>query len=68
MRQVWEVATGADVLVLREVLAVAETDPQVAGAVLAALYEQRGGDEGLDAILSRAEEAPLGPLLAGAPA
>lgn len=67
MMQVWEAETGADVLVLQEVLALAETDPEVAGTVLAALYAQRD-DEALATILTRAEEAPLGPLLVEVPA
>jgi hypothetical protein len=58
--QVWEASTGCDLLVLREVLALAEADPRVAEVVLSALYEQRGDPE-LHAILTRAEEMPLKP-------
>jgi hypothetical protein len=58
MPQVWEAASGSDLLVLREVLALAEQDPQVAATVLAALYEHQGDCE-LEEILTRAEEAPL---------
>jgi hypothetical protein len=57
--QVWEAESGCDLLVLREVLALAERDPQVAAVVLSALYEQRSGDGELNAILAWAEVAPL---------
>jgi len=57
MPQVWEAESGSDLLVLREVLALAEQDPQVAAMVLAALYEHQGDE--LEEILTRAEEAPL---------
>jgi hypothetical protein len=44
---------------LREVLALAEADPDVAANVLCALYEQQGRDVALSAILRQAEEMPL---------
>ena len=70
MMQVWEAVTGTDVLVLREVLKLAESDPDVAATVLNALYEHRANanDETLAAILTRAEEAPLDPLFGAVPA
>ena len=57
--QVWEAESRSDLLVLREVLALAERDSQVSAVVLSALYEQRSGDRELNAILAWAEEAPL---------
>lgn len=70
MMQIWEAETSTDILVLREVLKLAEADPDVAANVLCALYEYRANanDAALDTILTLAEEAPLGPLLAEVPA
>jgi hypothetical protein len=60
--QVWEAEADTDLLVLREVLKLAEADSEVAADVLSALYGQRDHDEALAAILTHAEEAPLRPL------
>jgi hypothetical protein len=72
--QVWEAETNTDLLVLREVLKLAETDPEVAAAVLEALYSQCGQHYRgktvceLCDIMQRAEEAPLlGPIVVELP-
>jgi hypothetical protein len=72
--QVWEAETDTDILVLREVLKLAETDPEVAAAVLEALYSQCGQHDRrtvaceLCDIMNRAEEAPLlGPIVVVVP-
>jgi hypothetical protein len=65
--QVWE-AEDSDILVLREVLKLAESDPDVAGDVLCALYEQQDHDKALFDILRQAEEMPLPPLVIEIPA
>jgi hypothetical protein len=56
--QVWEAETGSDLLVLREVLGLAESDPELAATVMCALYSLRD-DPALDRILTAAEEAPM---------
>jgi len=58
--QVWEAESDSDLLVLREVIRLAESDPEIAATVLCALYSQRD-DQALDYILTSAEEAPLPP-------
>jgi hypothetical protein len=63
-RQVWQAASGTDLLVLRAVLALAEQDPEVAATVLAALYAAAETGQDLTEIMQRAEEAPLQPAYA----
>jgi hypothetical protein len=65
--QVWEAETATDILVLREVLKLAEADPDVAADVLCALYEQRDRCSVLDDILSLAQEMPLPPIVVELP-
>jgi hypothetical protein len=59
--QVWEAESDSDLLILREVIRLAESNPEVAATVLCALYSLRD-QQALDYILTSAEEAPLLPF------